>query len=201
MKSRAKITLVEMWDSPTIMTFGSYFANALKLIVVLPLVLTRLNIEDIAIWYIFAAIISLQSLADIGFSPTFSRVIAYAKAGANSNNLSDYRNIVQNASRHAPNWETIEDICAAMRKVYGILALILIAFLLLLGTLSLIRPISGNPNPSAAWIAWGIILLTSTVVLHGNSHIGFLIGTNHIAVLRRWEIYSAIAQRLPAYWF
>jgi len=192
MKPAFKKTLVELWNSPTIMTFGSFLANALKLIVVLPLVLTRFNIEDITVWYIFATIISLQNLVDIGFSPTFSRVIAYAMVGASANNISDYRKITPKASNRKPNWKTIEDICAAMRKVYVTLTLILIAFLLIIGTASLIRPISENPNPSAAWIAWGIILLTSTVVLRGNSYRAFLTGTNHIAVLRRWEIYSGI---------
>lgn len=180
------------------MTYGSFFANALKLIVVLPLVLTRFNIEDIALWYIFATIINLQNLADIGFSPTFSRVIAYAMAGASANSISDYRKIIQKASRRIPNWETIENICAAMRKVYLILTLILIGFLLIVGTATLIRPISENPNPSAAWIAWGIILLTSSAVLHGNCYIAFLTGTNNIAILRRWEIYSAIGTALTS---
>ena len=192
MKSAFKKTLVELWNSPTIMTFGSFLANALKLIVVLPLVLTRLNVDDITVWYIFATIISLQNLVDIGFSPTFSRVIAYAMVGASVNNISDYRKITPKASNRTPNWKAIEDICSAMRKVYVSLTLILIVFLLVVGTASLIRPISENPNPSAAWIAWGIILLTSTVVLRGNSYRAFLTGTNHIAVLRRWEIYSAI---------
>ena len=198
MKFASKISLGGLWNSPTIMTFGSFFANALKLIVVFPLVLTRLNIEDIAVWCIFAMIISLQNLADIGFSPTFSRVIAYAMAGANSKNISDYRRITQKTSSRAPNWDTIQDICAAMRKVYAILTWILIGFLLIVGTVSLIRPISENPNPSAAWIAWGIILLTSTVILYGNSYISYLTGTNHIAVLRRWEIYSAIGTALSS---
>ena len=198
MKSVFKKTLVEFWNSPTIMTFGSFLANALKLIVVLPLVLTRFNIEDITVWYIFATIISLQHLVDIGFSPTFSRVIAYAMVGASANNISDYRKITPKTSNRMPNWKAIEDICAAMRKVYVILTLILIAFLLIVGTASLIRPISENPNPSGAWIAWGIILLTSTVVLRGNSYRAFLTGTNHIAVLRRWEIYSAIGAALSS---
>lgn len=174
------------------MTFGSFLANALKLIVVLPLVLTRLNIHDITVWYIFATIISLQNLVDVGFSPTFSRFIAYAMSGASANNMPDYRKIAQKASSRTPNWKAIEDICAAMRKVYITLTLILIGFLLIFGTASLIRPISENSNPSAAWIAWGIILLTSTVVLRGNTYLAFLTGTNHITVLRRWEIYSAI---------
>ena len=180
------------------MTFGSFLANALKLIIVLPLVLTRLNIDDITVWYIFATIISLQNLVDVGFSPTFSRVIAYAMVGASANKISDFRKITPNTSSRTPNWKTIENICTAMRKVYVILTFILIGFLLIVGTASLIRPISENPNPQAAWIAWGIILLTSTVVLRGNSYIAFLTGTNHIAILRRWEIYSATGAALTS---
>jgi hypothetical protein len=112
------------------MTFGSFLANVLKLIVVLPLVLTIFNIEDITVWYIFATIISFQHLVDIGFSPTFSGVIAYAMVGGSATNLLDYRKITQTVQNREPNWETIDYICAAIRKVYRILSVIFFTFLL-----------------------------------------------------------------------
>jgi hypothetical protein len=103
------------------MTFGSFAANALKYIILLPLILTQLETADIAIWYLFAAIIIIQNIVDIGFSPTFSRVIAYAMAGAGSENLSDYRKIGSTKNSGVPNWRTMEKICHTMHRVYVLL--------------------------------------------------------------------------------
>ena len=180
-----------LWNSPTLMTFGSFTANALKLLVVLPLILTRLDTPEISIWYLFAAIITLQNLADIGFCPTFSRLIAYAMAGASVHCLSGETIPKPQSSTAAPNWETIEAICATMRKIYEKLTVLLIALLLSLGTMSLIRPIAASSAPMEAWISWGVIVLTSGVFLRGNAYRAFLEGTNQVALIRRWDIYTA----------
>ena len=49
-----------IWNSPTLMTWGSFFSRALSLFIVLPLLLTRLRTEEIALWYLFITIISFQ---------------------------------------------------------------------------------------------------------------------------------------------
>lgn len=174
------------------MTFGSFTANAVKYIILLPLILTRLETADIAIWYLFVTIIIIQNIADIGFSPTFSRVIAYAMAGASSDYLSDYRKIDSIKNSGMPNWETMEKICHAMHRVYLLLIFPLFILLLTLGTYSLIKPISHSHAPTSAWISWSIVVLTTTVKFYGNKYSAYLQGTNHIALLRRWEIISAI---------
>jgi O-antigen/teichoic acid export membrane protein len=186
-----KQKILTLWDSPTLMTFGSFTANALKLLLVLPLILTRLATPDIAIWYLFAAIITLENLADIGFCPTFSRLIAYAMAGANVHSLSGEPKPEAQRSPTSPNWETIEIICTNMGKVYDKLTVLLMLLLLSLGTISLIKPIAASPAPMKAWISWGIVLLTSAVFLRGNAYRAFLEGTNQIALIRRWDIYTA----------
>jgi hypothetical protein len=183
--------ILTLWDSPTLMTFGSFTANALKLILVLPLILTRLDTPDIAIWYLFAAIITLQNLSDIGFCPTFSRLIAYAMAGANVHSLSAKGKPKAQSSTMAPNWEAIEIICTNMHKIYDKLTILLILLLLSLGTISLIKPIAASPDPMKAWISWGIVLLTSAIFLRGNVYRAFLEGTNQVALIRRWDIYTA----------
>ena len=71
-----------IYHSPTLNTWGSFAAKALSLIIVLPLVLNRFTTAEISIWYLFMTIISMQMLADIGFSVTFIRVIAFAAGGA-----------------------------------------------------------------------------------------------------------------------
>jgi hypothetical protein len=73
------------------MTWGSFGTRSLSLIVVLPLVLNRLSTPEIALWYLFSTVIGLQLLADVGFSPTFSRVTAYGMGGLSTFEIKDLR--------------------------------------------------------------------------------------------------------------
>jgi len=175
------------WASPTATTWGSYLSRSLTLLLVVPLILTRLSTADIALWYLFSTIIALQWLADMGFSPTFARVLGYALGGASPDQLKDLRHPVKEAISTTPNWQTIARVWATMRVVYRRLALIALVALSTLGTWAVVQPIARSPEPQDAWIAWGIILLVSIVTLRGNAYSAYLQGMNQIALLRRWE--------------
>ena len=76
-----------VFNSPVLMTWSASAARSLNLLVVLPLIVTRLEAPEIAVWYLFVTLIQLQLLADLGFSPTFVRVFAYAAGGGRSVHL------------------------------------------------------------------------------------------------------------------
>ncbi|PZV28031.1 MAG: hypothetical protein DCF12_01295 [Snowella sp.] len=174
------------------MTWGSFATRSLSLILVLPLVLNRLSTTEIALWYLFSTVISLQLLTDVGFSPTFSRVIAYGMGGLSSFEIKDLRNSNKSAKLTDANWQTIEKICSTMRAIY--LRLTVISFFLLatIGTWAMFSPISKTSDIRFGWIAWGVILLTSGFTLLGNSYSSYLQGLNQIALLRRWEILTSL---------
>ncbi|MBW4549821.1 MAG: hypothetical protein KME35_01650 [Aphanocapsa sp. GSE-SYN-MK-11-07L] len=159
----------------------------------MPLILTRLSTEEIALWYLFGTIIGLQILADVGFSPTFSRIIAYGMGGRCTSELKDLRYVEKSNSSKAPNWETIDKICATMQIVYLRLTAVSISLLTIFGTWALVKPISIVPDSKSAWIAWGIILMASSFSLIGNSYSSYLQGANKIALQRRWEILTTTA--------
>jgi O-antigen/teichoic acid export membrane protein len=188
---RSKITkqIKFFWSSPTFMTWGSFFSKAISLVVVLPLILTRLSTEEITLWYLFMTIISFQLLADFGFVPTFSRVIAYAMGGADFDELKR----PQKKNNGQPSWKTIEVICSTMRTIYFRLGFIWMTSLILFGTISLIKPISQVHNSVSAWVAWVIVLAVSIIALQGNIYSAYLQGINQIALLRRWEAITALA--------
>ncbi|MEB3179505.1 MAG: hypothetical protein VKL59_10795 [Nostocaceae cyanobacterium] len=174
------------------MTWGSFLTRSLSLVIVLPLILTRLSTEEIALWYLFSTVIGLQLLADVGFSPTFSRVIAFGMGGLNTSELKDLRSVKQSASPREPNWETIEKICSTMQGIYLRLTVISIILLATLGTWALVKPISTIADVTSGWIAWGVILLASTATLLGNTYNSYLQGVNQIALLRRWETLTSL---------
>lgn len=177
------------------MTWGSFFTRSLSLVIVLPLLLTRLSTEEIALWYLYMTIISFQMLADIGFAPTFSRVIAYAMGGAEVDDLKSPKD--QNNGQ--ANWNTIELICSTMRSVYTRLGLLWTMVLAVFGTMALIKPISLIQDVFSAWIAWGVILIVSTVTLRGNIYSAYLQGINQIALLRRWEAITSLGAIITSF--
>ncbi len=179
-----------LWESPTFTTWGSFASRTLSLILVLPLILTKFTTEEIALWYLFSSFIGMQLLADFGFGTTFTRVIAYSMGGATE--LQGFR---ENAKLSAgkPNYPILEQICSTMGAIYTRLTFGLIFLLGILGTWALIKPISNIPDPQIGWSAWAVILLTTAVTFKGNSYSCYLQGTNHIALLRRWEIFTSSA--------
>lgn len=185
-----------IWNSATLMTWGSFLTRTLSLVVVLPLVLNRLTTAEISLWYLFSIIIGLQLLADLGFTPTFSRVIAYGMGG--STEIDDFRDLKKNESNCQPNWAIIEKICSTMRHIYQRLNLISLTLLIIFGTWSLVKPISETANQTQAWIAWGVIIISSAINFQGNNYNSYLQGTNQIALLRRWEIVTSIGAILTS---
>ena len=170
------------------MTWGSFLSKSLSLIVVLPLLVTRFTTEEISLWYLFMTIIGLQLLIDVGFTPTFSRVIAYAMGGAEVDNLKSPKT----ECNGQPNWKTLEQICLTMRYIYLRLNLLWTFLLGTLGTLAVLRPLSLVNDTFSAWIAWGVIIVVSTVALWGNIYSSYLQGINQIALLRRWEMITSL---------
>jgi len=177
-----------IWHSPTVMTWASFMVRSLGLIVTLPLILTRFNAEEVALWYLFLTIISMQMLSDMGLSPTFSRVISYAMGGANINDLKSPKN----KNNGKVNWESIECISSEMRRVYSNISWYWAMLLATAGTALLVIPISQVHDTNSAWISWIVILIISTIVIRGNAFSSYLQGINKVAILRRWEAVTAL---------
>jgi len=187
--------LRRMWHSPLLMTWGASGVRSLNLILVLPLIVTRLEPAEIAVWYLFTTLIQLQLLADLGFSPTFVRVFAFAAGGADRTELSDRRATGPGPKHAGPNWSTVEAIWGTVHSVYTRLTIGAVCGLLLVGTPFVYRPISATDQASA-WVAWGVILLASTVILRGNAYAAYLTGLDHVALVRRWEAVMVLMATL-----
>ena len=178
-----------IWDSPTITTWASVAVRGLSLLLVLPLLLTRLTTEEIAVWYLLTTVLGLQFVAD-GFAPTFSRGIAYAMGGATE--IGDLRQVAQ-AGGSGPNWDLVGRIWHTMHAVYRRLSVLLVLGLASVGTFAMHRPISSLQDPSRGWLAWAVVVVACGVALQGSAFSAYLQGVNEIALLRRWEALMLVA--------
>jgi len=164
--------------------------RALSVVLVLPLLLTRFAVEEIAVWYLLVTLIGLQQLADLGFAPTFVRVIAFAMGGATQ--LKGQRDAAEAGTPAGPRWDTVERIWQTMGGVYARLTLIGVLLFAVVGTIAVRRPIEALATPSTGWIAWWVVVATFAISLQCNLYAAYLQGLNQIALLRRWETLASV---------
>lgn len=188
-----------LWNSPTFTTWGSFAARTLHLAILLPLVLRFFSPAEVALWQVFSTLLGLQLLADLGFGSTFSRLISYAFGGA-VGIAGDGQLQPPDEDREA-NWVLIARLFAVMRLIYSRLSWLLFIGLVVGGSFALVARVNAlndvtvaaghsvysSTKPVEAWIAWGGIVLVTFVSFRANAYAAFLQGTNHVAVVRRWE--------------
>lgn len=177
------------WNSPTIMTWMSYSTKALSLFIVLPLILKNFSVGEISLWYLFSSIITLTSLADLGFKATFSRIIAFAIGGAQDVGIYKAGGVTK---INEPNWNLIEKISSNMNVIYFFLSILLLFLFAIFGSWALLKPISLVENKQEAWIAWGVIIFTSIIRFYGTIYQNYLEGLNKIALIRRIESFMSL---------
>lgn len=185
-------TLAALWHSPTATTFGSLLARSLSLVVLLPLVLVRLSTEEIALWYLFAAIASLQLLMDLGFNPTFVRATAYTMGGASAAALQ----APAAGTRASADWTALQQVWGTMHYIYQRLGALWLVALATFGTLAVTRPIGLAANPDSAWLAWTVVVGVSSISLGCSAFVTFLAGIDEVATLRRWEMVTSVGATL-----
>jgi hypothetical protein len=180
-----------IWTSPTFTTWGHLSTRTFSLVFVLPLILTRLEAADIALWYLFRGIMDLQVLADVGLEATFTRVIAYAMGGAKELEVSQK---IKEPTDNQPNWQIMEQICSTMNGLYQRVTLISFLSVGVIGSLVLKKSIAASMDTTTSWISWAVVLLTSSSYLYSMRYGSYLQGINQIALYRRWLVFTNLGE-------
>ena len=185
-----------VWLSPTITTWGSLAVRLGSVVLVLPLVLSRFEAPEVAVWQLFSVLFTLALLFDFGLAPTFVRLLAYARGGASVAQMAapSVAAATAPASGVAMCVESATAVMATQRWLYARLAVAATLAVAVLGSWALVHPISQTADPGSAWAAWVLVLLTLGVGFWGGSYGVALQGMDRIALLRRWEIGCGLAQ-------
>lgn len=165
-----------LWNSPTFMTWGSFFIQTINWTIIFPLLLKNFSTDEVALWFIFKIFLDIRNLADLGFSTSFSRIISYS--------FSDIKLGINNSEIKKIN---LSEIIPTMNKIYKRLSFISLIFLIL-SSAFLIKPINAIEKPLYGWVSWIIIILIIPQTLNGKKFTTLLEGANYIALYRRWSI-------------
>ena len=110
----------------------SFVATLLRVganVFVLPFVLRKLPSDQLAIWYIFAALGGLASLLDLGFEQTITRMTSYAWGGATRFVAFGIHQADDAPENQPPNLPLLRDLIATLKAYYfyvGIAVLVLL---------------------------------------------------------------------------
>ena len=179
----------KIWHSPAMMTWLALAVRLGGFALLMPLVLANFTAAEVSVWLLFSAIASFQVVADFGFGPTFSREIAYGFAGHTMVEKDrPVAGLATAATPTGPDWDAIASATAAMLWLYRRIALATFILLAVFGTWATMVPIERVAQSHAAWVAWGIVTVTTATAIYGNAYSSFLIGANRIDLLKRLEI-------------
>ncbi len=178
------------------MTWGNMVTNSIKLLVLTPLILIRYDINEIAFWYLLLTINSFVIVIDFGFYPTFSRIISYAYHG-----LSDIKEIDQNykyEGDNRPDWNFISRIFGTVNSTYlalGIIVFFVVLFFTSYSVHDLISKAKTNYSLTLTYVVYSINIF---VYFFTKKYDAVIIGTNHVALINRWNIIFNLVSTLAS---
>lgn len=113
-------------------SYLGYILRFFSGILLLPLMLRMLSSEEMGIWYVFLAIGSMTQILDMGFSPTITRNVSYAYAGAEK--LAKEGLAAKDNFAKKINYELLAKIKHVSKYVYLYISLLALFLLLFFGT-------------------------------------------------------------------
>jgi len=176
-------------------SYGAQFFKLASGVLILPMVLSMLSIEEIALNYLLMALGGLAALFDFGFSPQFGRNISYAFSGAQSIEKEG----VSRADRSQPiNYALLVNMIGTARFVYLRISLLVTAFLLTFGTWYIYTVTDGFRSVDHAVLIWAITVLASFLNFYFAYLDSLLVGRGKIGEANRSVIASKVVYLLTA---
>lgn len=135
-------------------------------VLLFPMVLNMLPSETVGVWTIFTSVTMIIGIMDFGFSPSFARNVAYVFSGVRSLKK-DGHEYVEDANIVDIDYGLLKRTIRAMQYFYSHMALILFAFLSVVGSFyiyTLMQNYAGNVIE--VYLAWAIVCVVNSYNLY-----------------------------------
>ncbi|MCL2413888.1 MAG: hypothetical protein FWC94_01355 [Bacteroidales bacterium] len=172
----------------------SYAATFLQIgagVILLPFVLKAFPQETMAIWTIFLTIITLSSMLDFGFNPSFARNVSYVVSGVKKLKKTGHL-LVENNNTGEIDYSLFKGLINAMRWFYGRAALVLFILLVTAGTYYITIILRNySYSHTEVYISWAILCIINSYSLYTLYYDSLLQGQG---LVKRAKQIQAIAQ-------
>lgn len=176
------------------MTWGNMLSQSAKLLVLTPLILVTYDVDEIAFWYLLLTLNSLVIVVDFGFYPTFSRIVSYAYNGLDA--VKEINQIDAKSHSGLPSWEFMQRVYGTLNTVYFLMTF-LITGVVLFSTISSVSVIiDRTSDETMLWFTYAIFIASVIFAFLARRSDTVIIGTNHVALINRWNIINNVANSL-----
>lgn len=168
---------------------SSWFNTAvttLSAIIAIPIVITKLSVEEVNVWFLIGTITAISQGLVNGFSITFMRFVAYVHSGVGLDEFKNVKVKYEELYNTEINEKELKAILQLMRLLYAAIAILFLITLYLVGDLILRKPISAiSGSHTETWAAWYVVLAVSSLNLYLSYFKVFLMGINQVALIEK----------------
>lgn len=175
----------KIYNSPIFNSTTNNVIILLSSIIAIPFVISKLNVEEINVWFLLMSIVAISQGVLFGFNTTFLRFISYSYSGVNISEFSKLKDKKSVKFNDSINIKEFSEIFSLMKYVYIYITLIYFIFILIIGYFTLTKPISFLENPNDGWLSFLIIVFCSSITIFLGFYQIFLEGLNKVALVQR----------------
>jgi len=139
--------------------YGATFMRVASALIILPLILRMLPIQEVGLWTVMIGLNSMINLLDFGFFQTFSRAVTYIYSGAQTLVKEGF---VPIKGDKPINYSLLKGLLGAMARFYGYVSLLLLVLLSTGGVWYIGRLLEGYSGDDLiariAWFGYGLLL-------------------------------------------
>lgn len=169
--------------------FSAQFLNIAAGLLLLPVILTCLSLEEVGLWFVFSSLVGLAQLLELGFQPTIARYVAYIYAGVQR---LEKVGVSTNRGNEPLNKLLLGQVFVAAKRVYFWITFVVTVILLIGGSVyiaSLLTP--GMPLESVI-IAWTLFSLGFIANFYFGYYNSFLQGRGDITFTNKVIVVSRL---------
>lgn len=178
---------IKLTKSDVVWSYISQFFNFGAGIITLPLILNKLDADEIGMNYLMITISSLIALLDFGFAPQFSRNFTYVFAGAPEIKKCG---VVKSAGKI--DYNLLSNMIEVAKKVYSIIAIISLLLMITLGSAYIYKITNGFSTVHNSLLIWLIYSVSIYFNIYYVYYTSLLTGRGQVMESKR----AMIAQRL-----
>jgi len=189
--------LKKILNSPTLMSWASYFVRFGSAIFVLPLVLKFFTPIEQSFWFFINTIMGFAMLADSGFGNTLVRGVSYFKAGAAylPRNKKEYDEIDE-IKEEKPNLEKLGNLLTTANRIYIFLALFAVLIISTGGLAAAWNILELSGHQRDIWAAFLIVIPYSALMILTVKWSSFMRGLGFIALEARFGAMQGVVRIL-----
>lgn len=185
--------LKRIYNSPTMMSWASYFVRFGSALFVLPLILKIYTPVEQSFWFFISTIVGFAMLADSGFGSTLIRAVSYFKAGASylPRNKKEYDEIDE-IKEGEPNFPNLVNLLSTANRVYIYLGLFSVLMLGTGGVAAVWNIMKISDHQSDLWVAYLIIIPYAFSMIMGVKWSSYMRGLGYVAQEARFGAFQGI---------